>query len=636
MRFHLREVLTDLSEAGVRAAVLKGPYVALSYRNPRLRTYSDLDLLVPREHLERALEVLAANPAVSFIPPKRPRADKRDVPFKSHSGSYFNLDLHWDLFSYTQLLASARGATPWAWSRAELDVDHELGPLWNLPHEAEVCFLCTHAVLDHRFRLILFRDLAELARKVDWSAVIEFASQWKLKSPTYISLLIASRLTDAVVPQEVLEELHPGSLAVSVAEWLLQKTDLVPFREGSWHPLNVALLLMHDDPVKRVLLASRVIRVVSRPHPRSVGHDHMSVTRPESPDTSEQAEAVGRSHNGDRPVTVVYVGGSNRSGSTLLDRTLGQVPGWFSVGELTNIWSQALRNARLCGCGVQFQQCSFWAEVGYRAFGGWDNIDPLLIDGLDRRVNRLRYIPFMLLPWLWPVYGERMRRYTEILQKLYRAIEDVAGCEVVVDSSKNPAYALLLRRTRGIDARIVHLVRDSRGVAHSLSRVAPRFDVPSGRGEMPRNSGVHAAAFWIAYNLLYEMFIRGAERGTRVAYEEFVADPRCVVERIIRELVNEREPIQKETLVFLKERSIVLGTGHSVDGNPMRLRTGAVGLKSSSLWREEISNRTRRLVTTLTWPLLLRYGYLVWGRGVTRGRTPGRSVLWGEEEETGG
>jgi len=259
MRSHLRKVLTDLSEAGVRVAVVKGPYLALSYRNPSLRTYNDLDVLVPREDLERALEVLAANPAVSFIPPKRPRADKRDIPFHGHSGSHFTLDLHWDLFSYSQLRGCASRATRWAWDRAVEDADHELGPLWHLPMDARLGFLCTHAILDHRYRLILFRDLAEMAAglQLEWDEIVSFAGRWGLRSVTYLAWLMAAHLVEAPVPAEALAQLRPSNLPTRFLEVMLPRTDVVHFDGHRPHPVNLATVLLHDELSQRLVLAAR-------------------------------------------------------------------------------------------------------------------------------------------------------------------------------------------------------------------------------------------------------------------------------------------------------------------------------------------------------------------------------------------
>jgi hypothetical protein len=259
MQTGLRQVLVRLREAGVPAAVLKGPYIASSYRNPALRTYSDLDLLVQRENLDRALEVISAVPAVEAIPPKRPHADKRDIPFRDPLGHYFNVDIHWDLFSYSQLRGCAREATATAWENAVEDPDHELGPLWHLPMEARLGFLCTHAILDHRFRLILFRDLAEIAARpqCEWNDVINFAGRWRLRSVTYLAWLAAAHLVAAPVPDSVLAELRPSNLPTRMLEAMLPRTDVVHFEGHRPHPVNLATVLLHDDLSDRVMLGLR-------------------------------------------------------------------------------------------------------------------------------------------------------------------------------------------------------------------------------------------------------------------------------------------------------------------------------------------------------------------------------------------
>ena len=68
---------------------------------------------------------------------------------------------------------------------------------------------------------------------------------------------------------------------------------------------------------------------------------------------------------------LVYVGGSARSGSTLLESLLARIPGFCSVGELVFIWERGLKRNDRCGCGARFHDCAFWAQVGEVGFGGW-------------------------------------------------------------------------------------------------------------------------------------------------------------------------------------------------------------------------------------------------------------------------
>jgi glycosyltransferase involved in cell wall biosynthesis len=256
---HLRRVLREFRDQEIPATVLKGPYLAKwAYRHQAHRTFSDIDVLVPRTHLDRTLQLLERDPAVTSIPAQGPKAEKRNIPMADARGVRFTVDLHWDLFSYTQLQGCADGATEWAWSVANDDVDSELGPIWHLPDETQICFLATHALLDHRFRLILFRDLTEVAeRSPDWEAVGRFAHKWGLRSTTYVALLMASKVTDAAVPTEFLAALRPRSTAVYATEKLLPRTDLVRFDGHRPHPLNLSIVLLHDSLAVRARLVIR-------------------------------------------------------------------------------------------------------------------------------------------------------------------------------------------------------------------------------------------------------------------------------------------------------------------------------------------------------------------------------------------
>ena len=66
---------------------------------------------------------------------------------------------------------------------------------------------------------------------------------------------------------------------------------------------------------------------------------------------------------------VVYVGGTGRSGSTVLANVLGEVPGLVSVGEVRFLWERGILQDRLCGCGDHFSDCPFWSKVLDRALG---------------------------------------------------------------------------------------------------------------------------------------------------------------------------------------------------------------------------------------------------------------------------
>jgi hypothetical protein len=326
------------------------------------------------------------------------------------------------------------------------------------------------------------------------------------------------------------------------------------------------------------------------------------------------SRAPGRRPRLEGPVRVLFIGGLGRSGSTLLDRMLGRLDDVWSVGELVHVWERGLAENNRCGCGQRFRDCQFWHRVGEVAFGGWDVLDVEEVLALKGSVDRNRFVPLMVLPALWPSYRARLRRYLDLLERLYEAIRQVSGRPLLVDASKHASHAFLVRRMRGLDLRLVHLVRDSRGVAFSWTKLMRRAEVVDGDALMATDTPLRMSARYVCYNLLFHLL-----RGLRVPtvllrYESLVRDPARELTRVLDHAG--RPPVDGE-LGFIGDGWVELGPSHALAGNPMRFRSGRVPLRLDEEWRGELRRRHRLLTLTSTWPLLLRYGYL---RGSGRGR----------------
>ena len=300
---------------------------------------------------------------------------------------------------------------------------------------------------------------------------------------------------------------------------------------------------------------------------------------------------------------VLYIGGFGRSGSTLVERILGQLPGFCSSGEVVFIWQRGLIDGQLCGCGVPVPECEFWSRVGKTAFGGWDQIDASEMLALQKRVDRNRYIPSMVAPRLRPAAQADLDRYTDVLSRLYRAIGEVAGARVVIDASKHASTAFLLRRVPGIDLRVVHLVRDSRGVAYSWTKEVKKPEITGDDAFMPQYSPTSSGRQWVAYNLMFDA-LGLLDRTMLLRYEALMANPREGLERI---LAHADEP--STTFDFLGDGWVDLGVDHTVAGNPMRFHQGRLDLRLDQAWTTKLPERDRKVVTAITWPLQLRYGY---------------------------
>ena len=304
---------------------------------------------------------------------------------------------------------------------------------------------------------------------------------------------------------------------------------------------------------------------------------------------------------------VLFLGGLGRSGTTLVERVLGELPGTCSVGELVHLWQRGVLDDETCGCGEPFSRCVFWTEVGRKAFGGWEPERAERMIGLQSRIDRTRYVPRLARPGLLGRRRADLTEYVGTFQELYQAIVEVSGKPVVIDSSKHSSLAYCLRLASDLDLRVVHVVRDSRGVAYSWTKEVKRPESAAGEDLMTRYSPTKSSLLWDGHNVCFSLLPRLGTPTTLLRYEDFLADPA----RLLEELAEfAGVPVGRSEMPFLDEGSVVLATSHTVAGNPMRFRTGTVMLRRDDEWRTRMPAPRRRLVTLMTLPLLARYGYL--------------------------
>ncbi len=318
--------------------------------------------------------------------------------------------------------------------------------------------------------------------------------------------------------------------------------------------------------------------------------------------------AAGRT--GDRPghrLRVLYVGGMPRSGSTLSDLLLHQLPGHVGVGELFYLWSNGLEHDGLCACGEPFSRCPFWTSVGARAYGGWHTVDRAEVARLQASVDRTARIPLLLVPRPPARFARDLAAYVALLEPLYHAIAAESGATTVVDSSKRPSLAYVLRRIPGIDLRVAHVVRDPRGVAYSFAK---HVELPPGVDrdlEMPRSTTRKVSRRWVTVNAAVAALARVGVPLVRIRYEDLVADPGRELTRV---LALEGSPAPSDVdLAFATGGAVTVPRTHLVAGGRIRLESGRMPLRLDEAWRDQMPAHARRLVELGTLPARLRYGY---------------------------
>jgi sulfotransferase family protein len=304
--------------------------------------------------------------------------------------------------------------------------------------------------------------------------------------------------------------------------------------------------------------------------------------------------------------TVGYIGGIGRSGSTLLETIAACFAEVCVLGEIVHLWERGVRADHLCSCGQPFSRCPFWQRVGEVAFGGWRLADADEMRRLWSLVDRTRRIPAAVRARPDTAHAAAAREYTDRFAAIYAAAAEITGASVVVDSSKHASTAYLLRGRDDLDLRVLHMVRDSRGVAYSWTKEVAQQVADGNVVYMHRYPPHVAAALWDAQNLAFAAMARTATPVWRLRYEDLLADPVPTARTLASFLGLPADGITG----FLSDTEVHLPETHQISGNPMRFNSGTLTLRRDDAWRTQFPAADRRLVTALTAPLLRRYRYL--------------------------
>lgn len=307
-----------------------------------------------------------------------------------------------------------------------------------------------------------------------------------------------------------------------------------------------------------------------------------------------------------KPLRVLYVTGTGRSGSTLLTRLLGSVPGVFAAGEMRFLWDRGLAPGARCGCRELVRDCPVWSAVSRQLDPRGDGREAAEFEASLYSVIRMRRAPRWLLRprrRLTPEETDVARRLVEA----YRAVSATSGAALIVDSSKHPNFAALLDSRPELDVSMLHLVRDPRAAAWSWQRgsagtVAKGFDEP-----MDRLSWVKSSALWMVWNGLTAFrFGRRSQSGQylRMRYEDIMENPRRAASEIAA-----FAGIDPSSLPFTDDIHADLATSHVIAGNPNRMDDGSVTFSLDRRWETAMSTGDKAKVTLLTMPLLGRFGY---------------------------
>jgi hypothetical protein len=297
--------------------------------------------------------------------------------------------------------------------------------------------------------------------------------------------------------------------------------------------------------------------------------------------------------------TVLLIAGPGRSGSTLIERILGNQEGYFSVGEARYFWEYINNDHRLCGCGSILQDCVFWQQIT----GSIEQegvVDLNQVRSLSKRINRTAFLP--VLYHLSSLYSSQIKQLRYSFHHLFDYIDQYTSDAVIVDSSKIGTYAGLLSRIPGMDLRVLHLVRDSRAVVHSwkyrIKRDPSRNDLG---GIMKQRGLLRTAVTWVMTNHYLQRMQSDFNFYTILRYEDFVSSPTYNLNQALSDL---NLPGLSRNI----DGTLELLPTHSIGGNPLRFNQ-QISIQQNDPWVDELSLAQKRIVGFITYILMRRFNY---------------------------
>jgi len=297
---------------------------------------------------------------------------------------------------------------------------------------------------------------------------------------------------------------------------------------------------------------------------------------------------------------IVYLSGYGRSGSTLLDIILGSSHNAVSAGEVGNLLELYLDPGGRCSCDKKLNECTVWSEVVERAFPGSSPEVLRFYNRIQQRVEKWTNLHLLLLP---KRQISLKCTYAMFMRRLWTSVFAVSGKSVIVDSSKS-AYrfawrALALHRLCKFDVRVIHLVRDGRGVMQSKIRGNDR-KLRAGVPAKERFAAYRGLAGWVIANCIsiITRFLLPTGLYQLVRYEDLVSKPEVELKKLGHflqlDLSDHIRRIKADEL---------FSVGHLVAGN--RLATqNKVGIQSDSGASANLATHLKVIYYLFGWPIL--------------------------------
>ena len=216
----LRRLIDLFAKHGIEAIPYKGPVLALfAYGDTALRRFVDLDVMVRKEDVERAIDLIILegyefSKSLDTTQQKILLRTQHNVQFWRYNRQLI-LELHWEVASH--LFASSVQANDLWKQLVKIDVNG--ATLKTLAVEDLIFSLAVHGSRHLWERLLWICDVAWIIRRHDlnWPGLMERARSTKTERMFLLGLDLCSRLLNVTLPDPIAEQIKNDSTLAALA-----------------------------------------------------------------------------------------------------------------------------------------------------------------------------------------------------------------------------------------------------------------------------------------------------------------------------------------------------------------------------------------------------------------------------------
>lgn len=284
-------------------------------------------------------------------------------------------------------------------------------------------------------------------------------------------------------------------------------------------------------------------------------------------------------------ITLIYLMGAGRSGTTALATFLGANKEIQVLGEMHQFFNH-IKKGISCSCGEKLVNCKFWSQV----------IDILPEDAVNM-ASKLEELTLSveahskIIHHLLKKDGfSNAREYQYLMEAIFQSCKKVSNKNVMLDSAKYISRALALRNMSSVELKVIYMVRDVRGVAHSFSK-----KVQSSRGTI--SSILYYSMINIAAEVACSLGLRN--KVIKVRYEDMMNHP--------IEFFNELEEFLGIDLKQIRDKiegDEAFEIEHIIGGNRLKEKR-SIKFRTDVRWVQVQSKAKQVLIYFSSFPLMI-------------------------------